>query len=98
MTEHSKTPWKWQENWLDSADNKTVIWYTNADDGVHCRPEDAAFITQACNNYFKLVAALEFYADGSNYGHCDSNNAVCYEEGKVARQVLSDIKGKEMEK
>lgn len=74
MTKHTPTPWFWNGNWLNGQSDGTlqnnglILWYTTGDNGIHCRPEDAAFISKACNSH------------DSPYTHTLANTTIVSEE------------------
>jgi hypothetical protein len=57
MSEHTPGPWQWEDNYLagTETDWKSIIWYTNEDDGIHARQPDRDLIEASPD----LLAALE---------------------------------------
>jgi hypothetical protein len=99
MNKHTPTPWKEDDfHCIVEADGKEIFWYTTDDDGIHCKPEDRAFIVRVVNNFDSLLLALQalgskpdgycfcINADQVAAGHTgecqDAQKAICKAEGK----------------
>ena len=57
-TKHTPGPWEWQGRYLFSG-RAHVIWYTTADDGIHCAQTDARLIAAAPELYEALRLAQQ---------------------------------------
>lgn len=92
MTKSNHTPWEYKR--LEKAANGEWRYIINKSDGLALpgkfTEEEAALIVHRVNNWDKLVEALEFYADVSDYkAPFTGGMGKLWEDcGHVAKQAL----------
>jgi hypothetical protein len=84
MSGHTPGPWLWDGNWLAGTETewKSIIWYTNEDDGIHARQPDRDLIESAPD----LLAALEecLVLVRLKYGNLDPDVNIIQEKAHAA--------------